>query len=297
MDTFFGNTESTENFPSQGAGLLAQISIARTLSHFIKQFKEPAQNLIYYFCGTSFDNYVSFTNFLGNNENTHFTTGVKQIVILDSLMSNDSLELDVYNLEEDRLASNQFYLDLKKTAENMDIDLSITSHSGLLFNTTVLPIFVINDKTPPSDSAWDAAKFERKLKFLQLFFLNQVYGIATDTISEEVDESIKQHDFILKAKDFIKSVPRSPVDMQRDSNFLVDMERLVTLYTEKHIRTSYRIENYDFYRSKVVKMGIVVAKHGFTDLITFLLIILWILVLQYLLQHIGFSERKSIKQN
>ena len=79
MDTLFGNTETSENFVSQGSGLLVQISIARMLSHFIKQFKEPVQNLIYYFCGTKFDNYVSFSNFLGNNENTHFTTGAKQV--------------------------------------------------------------------------------------------------------------------------------------------------------------------------------------------------------------------------
>jgi len=82
MDTLFGNTETSENFVEEGSGLLAQVAIARTLSHFIKQFKEPVKNLIYYFCGTSFDNYVSFTNFLGNNENTHFTTGVKQVLFL-----------------------------------------------------------------------------------------------------------------------------------------------------------------------------------------------------------------------
>ena len=79
MDTLFGNTESSENFTQEGAGLLASLSISRTLSHFIKQFKEPVHNLIYYFCGTGFDNYASFTNFLGNNENTHFTTGLKQV--------------------------------------------------------------------------------------------------------------------------------------------------------------------------------------------------------------------------
>jgi hypothetical protein len=82
MDTLTVNTDTTENFTQEGSGLLAGLSISRTLSHFIKQFKEPVHNLIYYFCGTGFDNYVSFTNFLGNNENTHFTTGLKQVIFL-----------------------------------------------------------------------------------------------------------------------------------------------------------------------------------------------------------------------
>lgn len=79
--------------------------------------------------------------------------------------------------------------------------------------------------------------------------------------------------------------------MQRDSSFIIDMERFVSLYTEKYIRTAYRIENFDFYRSKVVKMAIVVAKHGFADLITFLAIIIWILVLQFLFRYLGFETK------
>jgi len=100
---------------------------------------------------------------------------------------------------------------------------------------------------------------------------------------------------VKKVKDFLKSVPRSPIDMQKDSTFITDMERLVSLYTEKYIRTSYRIENFEFYRSKVGKMAIVVAKHGFTDLITFLGIIMWMLVLQLLLRYVGFSSKSSSK--
>jgi len=57
--------------------------------------------------------------------------------------------------------------------------------------------------------------------------------------------------------------------MQKDSEFMIDMERLVGLYTEKHIRTSYRIDNHEFYRSQISTMTIAVAKHGFTDLFTF----------------------------
>jgi len=53
--------------------------------------------------------------------------------------------------------------------------------------------------------------------------------------------------------------------MQKDSEFMIDMERLVGLYTEKHIRTSYRIDNHEFYRSQISTMTIAVAKHGFTD--------------------------------
>jgi len=151
MDTLFGNTQTSENFVNQGTGLLAQISVARILSHFIKQFREPVSNLIYYFSSTKFDNYVSFSNFLGSNENTHFTTGAKQIVVLDSLTSGKSFDIDVYNIEEDRLSQNQFFNDLKKMSRDMNFNLNVKYHNEMLFNTTVLPIFVFKDTVSSVD--------------------------------------------------------------------------------------------------------------------------------------------------
>lgn len=92
----------------------------------------------------------------------------------------------------------------------MKMGLSVKTHNDMLFNTTVLPIFVVNDRVSSDVKLWDAEKFERKLKFLQLFFLNQVYGISTESINEEVEAGIKQSEFVLKTKEFLKSVPRSP---------------------------------------------------------------------------------------
>ena len=38
MDALFMNTETTNNFAFNGSGLLAQISIMRLMSNFVKQF-------------------------------------------------------------------------------------------------------------------------------------------------------------------------------------------------------------------------------------------------------------------
>lgn len=83
MDNLFMNTEATNHFPKDGSGLVAQLTIARSFSHLIKQFNQPMHNLIYYFCGTKFDNFASFSHFLGNNENTHFVNGAKQVFFLN----------------------------------------------------------------------------------------------------------------------------------------------------------------------------------------------------------------------
>jgi len=198
MDTLFGNTQTSENFVNQGTGLLAQISVARILSHFIKQFREPVSNLIYYFSSTKFDNYVSFSNFLGSNENTHFTTGAKQIVVLDSLTSGKSFDIDVYNIEEDRLSQNQFFNDLKKMSRDMNFNLNVKYHNEMLFNTTVLPIFVFKDTVPSVDMRLSLDDMYQKIRFLQLFFLNQVYGISTETIVDEIEDSIRQKEFVKK---------------------------------------------------------------------------------------------------
>ena len=44
----------------------------------------PKSNLVYYFCSTKFNKYISFNNFMGNNENTYFTNGAKNILILEN---------------------------------------------------------------------------------------------------------------------------------------------------------------------------------------------------------------------
>lgn len=93
------------------------------------------------------------------------------------------------------------------------------------------------------------------------------------------------------------SVPRSPLDIQYESEFLVDMERMVKLYSEKYIRTTYRIDNYGFYRSKIFPMTIAVAKHGFVDLLTFLMIILWVIALQLVCTQITFKEKSNLNES
>jgi len=47
----------------------------------------------------------------------------------------------------------------------MKIDLTVKTHNEMLFSTTVLPIFVVNDRVNSNTKVWDMTKFERKLKF------------------------------------------------------------------------------------------------------------------------------------
>lgn len=179
----------------------------------------------------------------------------------------------------------------------MNIRLNIKHQSNLFLNTTVLPTFKISDNIPETETIWDNDKFEKKLKFLQSFLFNQVYEISADSINQEVDKNINQKAFWKKLKDFVVSVPRSPLDIQYESEFLVDMERMVKLYSEKYIRTTYRIDNYGFYRSKIFPMTIAVAKHGFVDLLTFLMIILWVIALQLVCTQITFKEKSNLNES
>ena len=73
----------------------------RLMSNFVKQFNNPKSNLVYYYCSTKFNKYVSFNNFMGNNENTYFTNGAKNILILENLMPNSSLNVRVYNVDSE----------------------------------------------------------------------------------------------------------------------------------------------------------------------------------------------------
>ena len=57
------------------------------------------------------------------------------------------------------------------------------------------------------------------------------------------------------------------------------------------MRTSYKVDNYTFNRSKVVNITIAVAKHGFVDLLTFLCVILWIIALHLVMDRIQFKEK------
>jgi hypothetical protein len=63
-------------------------------------------------------------------------------MILESIMPNDSIDLDVYNLEKDRLKTHPFYMDLEKTAKSMDFTINVNLHNELLFNSKLF--FVVN---------------------------------------------------------------------------------------------------------------------------------------------------------
>ena len=133
-----------------------------------------------YFSALKLNSFSSVDQFLKKNDHSHFTTGIKQIVILKRLTSSRRIKAKVYNVKEDDKLEFTYLDDLVAIAKKYRIEVDIELIGNTYFQQFAGETIVFEDDYGKQVTNFDVDAFKAKVNLLQDFFISKTFGINSE---------------------------------------------------------------------------------------------------------------------
>jgi hypothetical protein len=135
------------DFSQNGAGLLAHLSIARSLKFAADQYGDVENNMIHYLAATSFNEFSSVAHYFKKNQHSYFTAGIELCIVFRRLTSDSHLDITVHNLDESSSVDFDFLDGLIAAAKHGGMSVNVAYAAEPFIAGIVAPTVVVSDRS------------------------------------------------------------------------------------------------------------------------------------------------------
>lgn len=179
----YGSNSKIINFPGNGAGLLAHLTLNRGIYYLTQQYKDIKSNFISYFSSTKFHSFSSVDGFFKSNPHSHFTSGINQAVVFERISSSKKIQIVVYNVKDDESLNFEYLNDFIAICENYEIEVDVSfKGEQSYFNQFAGPTIVFKDKYDGED--FQIEGFKNKIWAINEFFIGKIFDVKSNVNSK-----------------------------------------------------------------------------------------------------------------
>jgi len=304
-DTFSIVPDLRAGLNEYASGAIALLNIARHLSQFYEQNHKLKYNVLFYLTGSRTYDYEGLNIWMSRPENSKVVSRIETAIFLDSLGSNDTLNVNLYNTEEleHDFLQGEIIERFNQTTKLYDIRTNLAKIAKPVFHKKFPVIKISTDKDenlvdnnqPLLDWHFDEKRCERNILFLTEFLIKSAYNIKKEF--PVFDHNYIDHEYMKTAVAFFQNRSRFPTAITKDSAFSQDLFQAFSEVTKQPSKSTYTYSSPKFYTSKPAKLSVTRTSSPFMDLYIFGAVLAFLWVLYTVLSSFGTSSGESVKED
>lgn len=287
---------------TNGSGVAVFLELIRILSKFYESYENVIKyDILFVLTSGGSLNYEGTQHFINTLDST-ISENLHYVLCLDSLGNADK-ELNIHvsrfpkNNEE---TAQKIYKIFNSTAENMEFDVNYIKKKVFLTNKVVpweheqfskkkilsgtisgnkIPTVNNFNKTLLHDNIIDMENLKKNTKFLAESLLSFLfdYDIKNFTIFKD-DENLIDELNLETFVNYIKKIPRSPLNIQKGSTFNNYLYNFMNMYLAKTQRQSFEYKDLKFFDSNSGNIKVYTVKSKLIDLYLLMVILIYLLL-------------------
>ena len=289
-DSMLPSAHLDTNLNSFKSGVLAQLSLMRSLSKIFRSNGKLKHNIMFYLTASRHNGFKDFKSFLKKPEFSKYTENVEFIIALDSLGKSNGKELEVkvYDSTGERKEVVKRFLDHIKSIHsilspvNQQDSISFPLLKSDLFGVGI-PVVQIGDtkhsimengnRNLISDS-FDSKNFETNVQIL----LDSIGKLAFDVRLEEplFDQKFIDDSFHQTCKAILESHSTAPIVIGEKNLISSELFKIFKSLLKSSKKISTTVKEPKYYSSKKGKLIILDKVSPFLDMYIFVGVLTWL---------------------